>query len=197
MIGYKGVWEAGLTYAEYVELVDEKIKEGTSTSETDDVSLLEYSVLNAHRMKRITKGMSKNVLKDLSGTSKALYALTITEGWCGDAAQIVPVVDAVLSQNNIEPKLVLRDKNEVLMDAHLTNGARAIPVVIFLDKAFEVIYQWGPRPLEAQQIVVDWKAIPEGQRPPKSEMTHKVQLWFSKDKQKAIIHELESIIIGQ
>ena len=157
MIDYRGIWEKGLSYNGYIELVDKKIEEGTSTSETDDASLLEYSILNAHRMKRITKGMSKKDAGGLSGKSKVRYALVITEGWCGDAAQIVPVVDAVLRQSSVEPKVVLRDKNEALMDAHLTNGARAIPVVIFLNDSFEVITQWGPRPAEAQQIVVDWK----------------------------------------
>ncbi|HAW20033.1 MAG TPA: thioredoxin family protein [Flavobacteriales bacterium] len=196
MIDYRGIWEKGLSYNGYIELVDKKIEEGTSTSETDDASLLEYSILNAHRMNRITKGMSKKDSRVLSGKSKMRYALVITEGWCGDAAQIVPVVDAVLHQNSVEPKVVLRDKNEALMDAHLTNGARAIPVVIFLNDSFEVIAQWGPRPAEAQQIVVDWKNIPEGERPPKSEMSKQIQLWYAKDKQQAIILELESLLLG-
>lgn len=196
MIDYRGIWEKGLSYNGYIELVDKKIEEGTSTSETDDASLLEYSILNANRMNRITKGMSKKDSRVLSGKSKMRYALVITEGWCGDAAQIVPVVDAVLHQNSVEPKVVLRDKNEALMDAHLTNGARAIPVVIFLNDSFEVIAQWGPRPAEAQQIVVDWKNIPEGERPPKSEMSKQIQLWYAKDKQQAIILELESLLLG-
>ncbi len=196
MIDYRGIWEKGLSYNGYIELVDKKIEEGTSTSETDDASLLEYSILNAHRMNRITKGMSKKDSRVLSGKSKMRYALVITEGWCGDAAQIVPVVDAVLHQNSVEHKVVLRDKNEALMDAHLTNGARAIPVVIFLNDSFEVIAQWGPRPAEAQQIVVDWKNIPEGERPPKSEMSKQIQLWYAKDKQQAIILELESLLLG-
>ena len=55
--------------------------------------------------------------------------LVITEGWCGDAAQIVPVLEAVAqaSHGTIATRYVLRDDNLDLMDRYLTNGGRSIP----------------------------------------------------------------------
>lgn len=41
----------------------------------------------------------------------------LTEGWCGDAAQNLPVINKIAEENpNINLKLVLRDENLELMD---------------------------------------------------------------------------------
>ena len=60
--------------------------------------------------------------------------MVISEGWCGDAAQILPVINKMaLVSNKIEFRIVLRDENPALMDAFLTNGGKAIPKVIMID----------------------------------------------------------------
>ncbi len=55
-------------------------------------------------------------------------------------------------------KIVLRDENDELMAQFLTNGARSIPKLIILDENLEVINHWGPRPEDAKNLILDYKA---------------------------------------
>jgi hypothetical protein len=100
---------------------------------------------------------TKTKIKNLN---KKYIWLVLSEGWCGDAAQIVPVIDklAKLSEN-IELRIVLRDDNNALMQHFLTNGGKAIPKLIVLDaESSEILADWGPRPSGARQLILDYKA---------------------------------------
>ena len=45
------------------------------------------------------------------------------------------------------------------MDLFLTNGGKAIPKLILVEKnKLEMIADWGPRPAEAVRLIVDYKA---------------------------------------
>ena len=85
--------------------------------------------------------------------------ILISEGWCGDAAQIVPIISKMSDfSDKIELNIILRDKHLDLIDAFLTNGARAIPKLIVLNEDFsEIIGVWGARPYEAQKLITDYK----------------------------------------
>ncbi len=62
--------------------------------------------------------------------------LVLTEGWCGDVAQIVQVLAAMVGINqNIELLLLLRHENSELLDQYLTSGTRSIPKLIVLNTA--------------------------------------------------------------
>jgi hypothetical protein len=86
--------------------------------------------------------------------------LVLSEGWCGDAAQILPVIHKMAEvAENVEIKIALRDDNDALMQHFLTNGGKAIPKLIVLDAATsEVLADWGPRPAGAKQLILDYKA---------------------------------------
>jgi hypothetical protein len=61
--------------------------------------------------------------------------------------------------DKIDLRVVLRDDNEDLMNLFLTNGTRSIPKLIIIDKKTnEVINDFGPRPKEAKQLILDYKA---------------------------------------
>src|SRR5690606_26653866 len=63
--------------------------------------------------------------------------LVLNEDWCGDAVNTVPVVAKLAELTpNLELRILGRDDNPDIMDAHLTNGSRSIPVVIVLDEHF-------------------------------------------------------------
>ena len=53
---------------------------------------------------------------------------------------------------NFELRVLSRDENPDLMDAHLTNGTRSIPVVMILDQEFREVAWWGPRPRPLQEL---------------------------------------------
>ena len=194
MIDYKSYWEKGMEYVDYRELVDTLIEEGKSTGPEQTEALLNYSKLNQQRMRRLEKTLKTEEFNELDAKNAHIIGIiVITEGWCGDASQIVPVIEKLAVHAGIETKYLLRDSNLELMDAHLINGGRSIPVILFLNDDFEVITQWGPRPEPLQDIVLKYKHQPEP-KPPYSEFSKDVQLWYAKDKQKTMIEEWTDIL---
>ena len=121
IIDYKKIWDNAMTYPSYRELIDRLIEEGKSTGPDQSQSLVDYTALNAQRMKRIDKTYHPNqaLIETLSKLKGKVLVLTITESWCGDAAQIVPVASALLDQVGTPSRLVLRDENLDLIDQHL------------------------------------------------------------------------------
>ena len=79
------------------------------------------------------------------------YLICISEDWCWDAANTVPVVGKLCeATEDIELRVLRRDENLEVMDCYLTNGTRSIPVLIVLDPDFQELGHWGPRPQAMQ-----------------------------------------------
>jgi hypothetical protein len=158
----KQALENSFSYADYRKKVTSLIAEGKSTGHEQSEDLLKYSELNETRMNRLEKTIevtpeTKTKIKNLN---KKYIWLVLSEGWCGDAAQIVPVIDKLAKvSENIELRIVLRDDNNALMQHFLTNGGKAIPKLIVLDaESLEVLADWGPRPSGAKQLILNYKA---------------------------------------
>ncbi len=172
----------GMDYEEYRRLIDAMIIVGKSTSKNDSDALLGYSKLNVVRMKRLDRTVE--IIPELEETVRRLSApqtwLVITEGWCGDAAQIVPVLNKLTELNDhIQLKFLLRDENLELMDQYLTNGrSRSIPVVIALNEYNEELFRFGPRPTVAQEMFYHLKANAVSNDAVKEE----IHSWYAKDK---------------
>lgn len=149
------------TYKGYREMVSSLIEKRISTGNTQSDDLLHYSELNETRMNRLEKTIkiTEEVLGQINQLESKVTWLVISEGWCGDAAQILPIIYkmAELSEN-IDLRIVLRDENETLMNDFLTNGGMAIPKLIILDAANNVIGDFGPRPEPARKLIADYKA---------------------------------------
>ena len=187
----------GISYDEYRRMIDAFIMIGKSTAKKDSENLLEYSKLNVARMNRLDKTIEliselKDVVERID-TPQTWFVLT--EGWCGDAAQTIPVLDKISKLNsNIELKFLLRDENIELMDQHLTNGkSRSIPKLIAIDENNEELFNWGPRPKVLQEMFYHMKANAISNDTIKEEM-HK---WYAKDKtvtaQKEILELLKQV----
>jgi outer membrane receptor protein involved in Fe transport len=157
MIEYSNIFvNEGMSYSAYRNLINELLLAKKTTGEDDSEAMLHYTKMNVQRMNRVDKTVQLNAdlldsLNDLKGKYRFLV---ISEGWCGDAAQIVPVFDKMASSfpDKISLKFVLRDQHLPLIDAHLTNGGRAIPVLLILDEEGTVLCKWGPRPQILQSI---------------------------------------------
>ena len=94
--------------------------------------------------------------------AKNVHILAITEDWCGDAMVNNPIMRKMAEAANVEIRTVLRDADPALIDRHLTNGGRSIPIYLFLNEAGEVVSKWGPRAPKLQQIVDEGRAaLPE------------------------------------
>ena len=171
----------GMTYSVYLDLLKDLLSEGKTTGPNQDSGLIEYAKLNIQRMERIYKTVLIN--DELANKVKAISEkqtwICITEGWCGDAAQSIPLFERLAALNdNINLKIVLRDENLDLMDRYLTNGGRAIPVVIAIQNDKE-IWKWGPRPTSLQAIVDDYKQNPTVTF---EELKTQLHTWYAKNK---------------
>jgi len=187
--------ENSFSYSEYRQFVSKLITERKSTGHTQTEDLLHYSELNETRMNRLEKTIvvPKEISEKLNALPKNYIWLTLTEGWCGDAAQIVPILHKLdEASSKIDLRLVLRDDNDDLMQLFLTNGSKSIPKVIILNKdTKEVVATWGPRPEPARKLIADYKAqhgvVDE---PIKIEL----QKWYLHDKGLTTMNELVTLI---
>jgi len=186
---------AAHTYASYRQLIDTLLLEGKTTGLQQSDMLTNYTRLNVQRMQRLDKTV--RVLPELQIAAASLSQnytwLIITEGWCGDAAQLVPVLEAVAksSGGKITTHYVLRDEHPDLIDKYLTNGSRSIPklVVLHPDSLTEVTH-WGPRPLAAQELLLALKA----QGATHDEYVEKIHAWYAQDKTHATQQELLTLV---
>lgn len=192
MIDYANIFDKdGLTYTHYRDLVNKLLADGKTTGPDNSEGMLHYTKMNVQRMNRVEKTTFLiPELLDAIGNIKGKYnLLVITESWCGDAAQIIPIINKIASAapEKLELKLVLRDKNLELIDAHLTNGGRAIPALLILNEQGSLVFpKWGPRPAILQGLMAEWKR--EGIEMP--ELAEKLHGWYAKDKTQTTQQEL-------
>lgn len=187
------------SYLEYRKLMADLLKDGNSTAVEQTQERTHYSELNESRMRRLDKTMNitdENRAK-LKALTKRYIWLVLSESWCGDAAQILPILHKMEleSKGKIEMKLVLRDENETLMNHFLTHKRKAIPKLIVIDKETgSVVGDWGPRPQGAVNLIEAYKAefgsIDET-------VKANLQLWYLNDKglstQNEIIQLLQNL----
>ena len=159
-----------------------------------DTKYNEYINMNQHRIHRVEKTyhMGDEMKSVLNSLTQPIHWLVITEHWCGDAAQIVPVLHAIsiASEGKIKMSLVYRDQNPELINAHLTDNTKSIPKVVQLDTEYNVTGSWGPRPVFAQALVKKLKANPETA----ATYANELHLWYAKDKQQHIEAELIDLL---
>ena len=179
-----------ISYAEYRSLVSSLLEEGKATGPIQSEALTNYSLLNDKRMKRLDKTIkiSEETISEFKKVTAPQTWLVITEGWCGDAAQNIPVLQKIADiTDKVDLKIVLRDENLPLMDLFLTNGGRSIPKLIALDKDNNVINTWGPRPSTATKMVADYK---EEHGSLDAQFKQDLQVWYNKNKGKNVQEDL-------
>lgn len=182
------------SYQEYRALVSNLLNDGKATGIEQSEALTNYSLLNDKRMKRLDKTikLSEETINVIQSLEESQTWLVLTEGWCGDAAQNLPVINKIAAENkNINLQLVLRDENEELMNLFLTNGGKAIPKLIALDNENNVIDTWGPRPTTATKMVQDYKTEHGGLD---AQFKQDLQVWYNKDKGKDIQNDFIKIV---
>jgi len=183
-----------LTYNEFVNEFTRQISVSDINTLNDyDKSFYDYRKLNFQRSSRLEKTFiptdeTKQLFSEINQQQKWIV---ITESWCGDSAQNLPVI-AKLAQLSglIEFKIVLRDSNLEFMDLHLTNGGRAIPKLIVFDENDNEIFQWGPRPVEAQNLFTRLKN--DGM--PKPDINKELHLWYGRNRGKEVEREIYELL---
>ncbi len=183
------------TYQEYRELVSTLLSQNKSTGHEQSEALTNYSMLNDRRMNRLDKTlkMDESIKEVVVNATAKVTWLVLTEGWCGDAAQSLPVINKLATLNDgISLRIVSRDDHDELMNNFLTNGGKAIPKLIAYDTQNKrVINSWGPRPSVATKMVNDYKKQ-HGSLDP--QFKQDLQVWYNKDKGKNIAEDLSKIV---
>ena len=191
----KNSLENSISYDAYRTLMQHLVETQATTGVDQNEALINYTMLNAKRMKRWDKTVkvSEEIKQKITALDKKVTWLIITESWCGDAAHVIPVLNKLADLNpNITFRLVERDKNLDLIDMFLTNGGRAIAKLIMLDdETGEVLNTFGPRPSEATALVNAYKAE-HGKLT--SEFKQDLQVWYNKNKGQNIINDITAML---
>jgi len=190
--------ERSLSYEAYNKMVNDLFAEGKATGPHQSEAWLHYTRLSIQRIHRLEKTMQllSEVRDSILKIDRPQTWLVLTEGWCGDAAQSMPVMQALALLNpNITLRFLLRDENLELMDQYLTNGiSRSIPKLIALDTLTrEELFNWGPRPAPLQQLFYRMREEKVDEHLIKEEL----QRWYNTDKTLTIQQELAGLASGQ
>jgi hypothetical protein len=159
------------------------------------VTLADY-IARAQKNKELWEGVYRGARVDPEALARAAALpgprrlLVISEDWCGDAVNTVPVVARLADlAPGLELRVLARDEHPALMDAHLTNGARSIPIVIALDADHALLGSWGPRPAALQRWVLG-----EGRALDKVERYKEVRRWYARDRGRTVVEEVLGVI---
>lgn len=118
------------------------------------------------------------------------HLLVLSEDWCGDAVNTVPLIARLVEQvPSLDLRILARDENPDVMAEHLTNGTRSIPIVMVLDEQFVERGRWGPRPTDLQAWVLS-----EGKSLPKDERYRTTRQWYARDRGETTLEEVVSLL---
>jgi len=129
--------------------------------------------------------VSADVVRRVENVGGRWHLLVLAEDWCGDSVNTVPVIAALASRaSNVDLRILTRDDNLDIMDAHLTRGARStaaegsrsIPIAILIDEQWRERGWWGPRPRELQNWVLG-----EGWSLDTKERYREERRWYARD----------------
>lgn len=187
--------DQAMSYDEYRSMIDRLLDEGKTTGTNHSEAMIDYTKMNVQRMSRLDKraNLSDSLKEKLKNLDRKLIWVVLTEAWCGDAAQNVPVIAKMAEQSeNVELKLILRDENLDIMDEYLTNGGRSIPKLVCLEaESLEEVGTWGPRPELAQKKAMEWKNDPDIS---KEEWAKKLHKWYANNRTQEIQSEFEELL---
>ncbi len=196
MTDYSNIFESeAMVYENYRELVYLLLQRNKTTGTDHSELMVHYTKMNNQRMNRVEKTtvLTPELMSVIKNVKSTYHFLVISEGWCGDAAQILPVIDKMVkdSAGHFRLKIILRDQHLEIMDQYLTNGGRAIPVLLVLDENNRLVLpKWGPRPAILQNLRAEW--IKEGLDYHK--VGEKIHGWYAQDKTISTQAELASLL---
>lgn len=204
----RAVIDRTMTYEAYRQLTNDLLAQHKTTGANQSEALVHYTQLNVVRMNRLDKTtiLTAESLEQLAQITQPQIWLVLTEVWCGDASQIVPVLHKIATANeNITLRFVLRDEHLDIMDAFLTHRARSIPKLIALDaSSLEVFASWGPRPTTLQNIILplieEMKVTTDItlQKEKYEHLKTQAQSWYNHDKTRSIQHDvLEAVLVRE
>lgn len=183
-------WDKAVSYETYKKDAEERILNPANKEEAEKKGYYELGLQRMHRMEKAFKPNSEDLelLKSKNFTGKILI---ISEAWCGDASQAIPVIEAFFEGKN-EVRLFYRDSDHALIDQFLTDGAQGIPIVVLLNDDFSVKNSWGPRPKYGKELLKKFKENPETYL--REEFYNDLQVYYSKNRGKDTLGEILNLL---
>jgi hypothetical protein len=182
------------TYAEYKEMIDSLLAEGKTTGPIQTEAKVAFTRLNRRRKDRVEKTveLSEEIRNAVNNLDRPMTWLVISEAWCGDGAQSVPVIEKIAAENDkIKTVYLLRDENRELVEELLGAPDLSIPKVIAIDDASsEVLGVWGSRPKPAQELFLKLKS--DGVD--KDVILEEIQRWYNADKGRTLQQEFVTLL---
>lgn len=186
--------DRSLSFDDYIDLIKKLLSDGKTTGPVQSQAKTAFTKLNLRRMERLgkTTTIDGELIKIVGNIDRPMIWLTITEAWCGDAAQNIPLIEKIAAgSDKIRTRYILRDANAELMDRFLSDGNRSIPKLIVLDAIdLSVLETWGPRPEAAQTYFAELKAGGLD----RAEMMERVQVWYNADKGRSLFAEFTALM---
>lgn len=156
-------------------------------------------VRDAHANRELWEGMERIAqvpewaVAAVRATGEKFNLLVIAEDWCGDGSSTIPYLAKLATlTRSIELRVLRRDEHPAVMDQYLTEGARAIPIVIVLNRGLEELGHWGPRPRALQEWVQRERAK-TGTKPPYPQ----IRRWYARDKGESTLREVLELLDRQ
>jgi hypothetical protein len=189
-----GRLDAGLDYAVY----EERMRDYAARSFREDMSVeerehLENAGINLQRASRIfrTYQPSEAVRSVMGSLERPQVWMLLSEVWCGDSAQCVPLIARIAELSaNVSLRILLRDEHFDIMDAYLTCGKRCIPKLVIFGPEGNELGRWGARPRNAQKVVD--QAIAEGVT--KKVRLERLHLWYGRNRGAELEEELAALL---
>jgi hypothetical protein len=177
--------EKTLSYAEYISQFERDMQE--AELENNEVQYNKLK-LNYARVKRLEKTFTPDrlLLEKLEKYKNPLRWLIISEPWCGDSSQNLPLIEKIVeNSSNITTQYVLRDRM-LQVDIPIPK------LYCFNGLSNELIFEWGARPAKIQQMFLDLRVNePEIE---KSELYANLHKWYAADKGKALQDDFKALL---
>ena len=180
----------GISYEEYKKLFVDEIENPPAMDQENNFDIKK---LNFSRSTRVEKQFvpSDELIEALNKISNPQLWVVLTESWCGDSAQNLPIIAKISElSKNVELQILLRDSNPEIMDQYLTNGTRSIPKLIAFNEDGKELFRWGARPAAAQQLINELKE--KGLQ--KNEWLIELHKWYANNRSKEIEKEVLELV---
>jgi len=202
IITHEAIKEA-LSYPAYVELASQCIANNQTTGANHDDNSVKKAIQGLEIIRNLleTVTIEEQFVKELQACQVRVIWLGVTESWCIDSANSLPVIYKMSQASpDIQMKIMLRDSTSII-DSFTTRGTRSIPKVICFDaESLVVLGAWGPRPSELDaKMMIEAKDLKNSSDSDRAEKYVKmrgiIKDWYKKDKTLSIQQEvIESLI---
>lgn len=185
-------FQKGYTYENYIERIEDELEEQIELD--DPKGFVQYYALGLQRMRRVHKTFKYNpgLERRVKAITTDLKFLVISEGWCGDASQIVPVIEHLAKGLKTDLRFVFRDENMELMEDYKTNGALSIPILIGVTPEGEEAFRFGPRPAKGMEFLAKFKKDPD--KYSKDDFHEDLQRFYNENHGQDIVIEILDLI---